>query len=170
MLLVLAGQTHLSPAYEDSTYLGEVHSDHSTNACFAGHFLLFSARALASVKTALPQTSQYDGANALNHWTEVMNPHAKLERQKLLDQAEKRRKSRHLLQVTHYRRLERCFQVAVGRAAGYHSSRICSQMAAQASFRMARITFAGGQSNKSVYCVMYGLSCFVTPSNQSNCR
>lgn len=90
-----------------------VHSGSSTNTCSAGLLVLSSVGAVASVKTAIPQTSQYPGANALHHWTEVMNPHAKLERQKLLDQAERRRKSRHLLQVTHLTKLpDRCIQVA----------------------------------------------------------
>lgn len=43
--------------------------------------------------------SDFAGANALREWTAVMNPHAKIQRQNLLEQAEKRKKSRHLLQV-----------------------------------------------------------------------
>lgn len=43
--------------------------------------------------------SDYAGANALREWTAIMNPHAKVQRQHLLDQASKRKKSRHLLQV-----------------------------------------------------------------------
>ncbi len=66
-------------------------------ACSTGQ-LLVSAWAAASSQTVTLQKSDYPGANALREWTDVMNPHAKLQRQQLLEQAE-RRKSRHLLQV-----------------------------------------------------------------------
>ena len=43
--------------------------------------------------------SDYHGANALRDWTALMNPHAKLQRQKLVEQAEERKRRRKLLQV-----------------------------------------------------------------------
>ena len=53
----------------------------------------------ANSEESYSRKSDYAGANALRDWTALMNPHAKIQRQNLLQQAEKRKKSRHLLQV-----------------------------------------------------------------------
>ncbi|KAK9844847.1 hypothetical protein WJX74_007583 [Apatococcus lobatus] len=66
----------------------------------AGLFLLppASTAVHSELEETYPRRSEFAGANALRDWTALMNPHAKVQRQNLLEQAEKRRKSRHLLQ------------------------------------------------------------------------